>query len=1671
VQELFEERAELTPDAAALICGDQSLSYAELDTQATALAQYLCKMGVGPEVAVALCLERGAEAVVGQLAVLKAGGACVMLDPSAPFAQLQAILGQSAALVVVGQGLSETRRSELAQLVGDDALVDLDRDAARWSAEPAHGGLPAASSLDQGAYIVGESDARAVLSHGALSTMVQFAIAALQIMPSDRVLWLTAPWYAPALLELYVGLLTGAPVILAPLQVGDALALSQLLEREQITVMQAPPLTWEMMIEAGWPGWGALTAICSGAPLSATVADELHDRVASLWQAYGNVHTPLLSLTPIANGPSMDIRPIDTVRMYVLDGYGGLLPIGVAGELYIGGVQVGRGHPNRPQLTAERFVPDPFGVAGSRLYRTGDRARYLVDGRLELVSGGVHRELLAYFEDAYADAQAPAPRAWGTIETRARAYPGILDVAVVREEEGDRQGLLLYYSAQGNVDETALNDVLTTTVAWYLVPAGYVRLQALPRTNKGRLKTRALPALQLSAACYEAPIGQIETMLAQIWSDLLNVERVGRHDDFFKLGGHSLIAITLLERMRRAELHADIRMLFASPTLMTLAGALNGRGESDTVDVPPNLIPVDGEAITPEMLTLITLTAEQIERVVETVPGGSANVKDIYPLAPLQEGILFHYLLNERDPYVLAGVYRFDTRRRLDGFLAALQAVVARHDILRTSVVWEGLPEPVQVVWRHARLVVEEIAIDLGNENISEQLMAWQNSLNYHLDVRQAPLIRIFIARDTTTESWTMLVLWHHLCGDHTTLDVVQEEIRLHQLGLVEQLPTPLPFRNFVAQTRLGISREDHEVFFRAMLGDVTEPTLPYGLADVQGDVSLVVEARRSVDASLAARLRTCARTLGVSPASLHHLCFARVLGQLSDRDDVVFGTVLFGRMQGGTGAERVPGLFMNTLPVRLCVSDGGVQQSVMHTHALLAHLLRHEHAPLSLAQRCSAVAPPAPLFSALLNYRYSAIPTRTADEEHLLAWGGIETLGAVERTNYPFNLTIDDLGEEFGLTAKVQTPLDPERICNYMHMALEELADALEHASTRPVCTLDVLSKVERHRLVVDWNSTEAAYPATLCIQELFEAQVARTPDAVALADDRAEVTYAELNAQANQLAHYLRGIGVRPDTRVALCVERSLEMVVGMLAVLKAGGAYVPLDPNYPTDRLTFMLSDSAPVVLLTHGLTSTELQATLAEQAGQVLDLQTDAYRWADGPTDNPAELGLTPEHLAYVIYTSGSTGQPKGVMVGHRGVINLLWSMRTMVQVEPTDRLLALTTFGFDIAALELFLPLVCGACVVLASRTMSSDAGLLREALVRQAATIMQATPVTWRMLLESGWTGARDLKALCGGEALPVDLACSVHERVGSLWNVYGPTETTIWSSSERIEGGTSCVYEPIGRPIANTQMYVLDSHGKPAPTGVIGELYICGVGVARGYLHHPEQTAQRFVPDPFARDPGARMYRTGDLVRYLADGRIEFLGRSDFQVKVRGFRIELGEIEARLLQYPGIHEAVVLAREDSSATKYLVAYYVADPAAGIELEHLRGHLLSVLPDYMVPAAYVALDALPLTPNGKVDRRALPGLEDGAYARREYEAPIGEIEITMARIWTEVLKVEQVGRNDDFFALGGHSLLAIGFLERMRQSGLETDVRALFSASTLAGLAATIKGRRKKVRL
>lgn len=1660
IHELFEEQVVRTPAAVAVVYERHSLTFAELNGRANQLARHLRSRGVGPDDFVGLYLDRGLEMIVGVLGILKAGAAYIPLDVNYPAERLAHMLREAAPKAVVTHGCTMWRLPEMPM-----ERVDLSVD---WSDIEKESGvnLPGEASNPQRlAYVIYTSGSTGrpkgvMVEHASVVNLWRALKERIyRHHPGCTRVAVNASLNFDASVKQIIQLLSGFCLIVVPQPIRlNAPALLEFLLENQVDVLDCTPSQLGSLVSAG--------LMDETRPIHCVLLIGGEQITPALWSALArapgitayNVYGPtectvdatVAAIDRTGEAPSIG-KPLENMQIYLLDAHRRPVTVGVSGEIYIGGAGVARGYLNRIELTAERFLPDPFTARGTatgamaRMYRTGDLGRWRDDGNIEYLGRNDSQVKIRGFRIELAEIEA----------CLLELDPINAAVVVLREDcPGDKR-LIAYLTSPGanavasNIE--ALRAHVQATLPEYMVPSAFVILQQLPLTPNGKLDRSALPAPELGAYPsreYEALQGEVEELLGGIWQSLLKVDRVGRQDNFFELGGHSLLIVQMLEQLRRAGWCAEIRRFFDSSTLLELAQALS-REQIGETEVPPNRIPPACERITPEMLPLLKLEQEHIERIVRKVPGGAANVQDIYPLAPLQEGILFHHVLGDQggDAYARSQLLSVSSRENLQEFIAALQAIIDRHDILRTAVLWDQLPQAIQVVYRRATLPVEEIASS-GEADPVEQLRERMRPERQRLDLRQAPLMRLQIAADGRSGRWYALLQTHHLACDNESLNILASEVDALLEGREHLLPRPVPYREHVAQALAHSGTQDAEAFFRGKLGDVDEPTAPFGLRDVRGDGSRLEQAHQDLRSELARRLRVQARRLGVSAATLFHAAWGLVVAHTSGREDVVFGSVLLGRLQGSAGARRILGMFINTLPLRLKLRDVTAKALVEQTQRELVDLLSHEQASLAVAQRCSGMAPSVPLFTALFNYQHRAANSA-------VDWCQSNRMTVLESqggSNYPLVLSVDDLGEGFCLKIETDRRIDPQRVLGYACEAVQSLVHALEAAPQCLALSLSILPPSERREVVELFNASRAEYPHDKLIHELIEAQVGRTPNAVAVCCQERQLTYAQLDRRANQLARLLRNKGVGPDRLVGICIERGIEMVVGMLGVLKAGGAYVPLDLRYPDERIRHILSDSAPIVLLTQDDAVCRFDGPVPVIS---LDSPHAVFDVEDGDALESCSPPIEPRDLAYVIYTSGSTGTPKGVMIEHRSLANLVdWHCRTF-DVRPGSRCSSVAAVGFDAATWEVWPPLAVGGTLVLAPARVTMDPEELLSWWKKEHLEVTFLPTPMAELFFSSPDAVATPRKLLVGGDRLR---HCAWSNSY-TVVNNYGPTETTVVATSGTIESAGTVLH--IGRPIANTQTYILDSQGRPVPIGVDGELFIGGAGVARGYLNRPDLTAQRFVVDPFSSEPRARLYRTGDVCRWRADGNIEYTGRIDEQVKIRGYRIELGEIEAQLRQHSSVKEAVVVIREDLAGDKRLVAYVVAHDGVnsqpGLDVNLLRAALTAVLPEYMVPRAFVVLKSLPLTANGKLDRKTLPAAPSGAYSTRQYEEPQGKAENVLAEIWKSLLGVARVGRRDNFFELGGHSLLAMKAISRMREK-LRLDLRMseLFARPVLA---------------
>jgi amino acid adenylation domain-containing protein/FkbH-like protein len=1691
VQELFEQQVERLPDAVAILGRGQVLSYGELNARANQLAHYLRYKGVRPGKFVGLHVEAGLDSVVGLLGILKAGGACLPLDPACSAETLRAGLTCTAACVV----LTQQALKQWLTTTGAEISV-LDYDCKEIAQQPRTNLSAEISGLrpDHPACVSFTSENAdeplgVAHEHRALVSRLLWMQSEYPLSSEDRVLQ-SGSYDCDTVLRTVI---SGACLGTGALQTVDAVGITEL----HITL----PLLQQFLDQREANRRTSLRrVICSG-ELRYTSAQRrffASFRHSQLLSLYGKPEVAIGAAVREWRPEDQDARTligrlIANTRIYVLDSYRQPVPMGVAGDIYVGGAGLA--------LTAERFPSDPFtSDPQARMYRTGDLGRWRSDGQIEFLGRSDGQVKIRGFRIEL-----------GEIESHLARHPRVREAVVcVREDAPGEKRLVAYIKGVSagatNADavsatavstnavradamsaDAATADAISASVVCknlvsaeelrthlqavlppYMLPSAFVMLEQLPLTADGKLDRCALPAPPPEAYVrheYAAPQGEVEQVLAQIWQELLGVQRVGRQDNFFELGGHSLLIVQMVERLRRVGLSVQVRRVFESPHLLDLADVLL-QGEEESWEAPPNLIPVDCEAITPQMLPLVELEVEHIERIVRCVPGGVGNIQDIYPLAPLQEGILFHHLLDERggDIYAVPILLSVPSREQLEQLVAAFQGVIDRHDILRTAVLWEELPRAVQVVYRRARVPVEEITLD-AEVDVAEQLKEWMRLAHQRMDLRQAPLLRLRIAADPHSPQWYVIIQTHHLSLDHVSLEAVIAELLAHLEGHAHLLPASVPYRQHVAQALAYARTHDAESFFGSKLAEIDEPTAPFGLLDVHGDGAEIEEAHEKVEAELTQRIRTQARRCAVSMATLFHAAWALVVAHTSGRDDVVFGTVLLGRQQSNASVQGSLGIFMNTLPLRLRLSEVSCRELVEQTRRELAELLNHEQASLAVAQRCSAISGSAPLFTALLNYRHT-----TGQGLDSINRTGMRILAAQERTNYPLTLSVDDFGEDLALKVQADQRIDPRRILSYVRTAMHSLLGALEHTPHAPALMSTILPESERHQVVEVFNATRAPYSKNKQVHELFEAQAERTPLAVAVLHAERSCTYAELNARANQLARYLRAQGVGSNQRVGICVERSPEMLIGLLGTLKAGAAYVPLDPTYPSARLRHMLEDSAPTVLLTQARLKERLQFAAAECVA--LDAQAREIASFSEENLSPAELGLTAQDAVYVIYTSGSTGQPKGTIMPHSAMVNLIEWHRSRFPAGEGKRVLQFAALSFDVAFQEIFSTLCTGGTLVLLDEWVRRDSRALLELLCTRSIERLFVPPLVLQSLAECAEAvnlSPRSIQdVIVAGEQLRLSAEISgFFKQLGTarLHNHYGPTETHV-VTAQTLTGNPDAWpgFPPIGSPISNARLYVLNEHLRVLPIGVAGEIYVGGVCVAHGYVQRPELTQQRFIPDPFSANPNARLYKTGDLARWRVDGALDYLGRKDDQVKIRGYRIELGEIEAHLAQHEQIKDAAVVAREDTSGIKRLIAYVTQHGENELDIGNVRAHLASSLPEYMIPTAIVILDSLPLSPNGKLNRRDLQARELTQFGGSPHDPPQGEVEETLAWIWQELLHVDQVSRDDNFFELGGHSLHGMRLGAKVAKLlGVHLPAVAIFKYPTVRQMAELVK--------
>jgi amino acid adenylation domain-containing protein len=1229
----------------------------------------------------------------------------------------------------------------------------------------------------------------------------------------------------------------------------------------------------------------------------------------------------------------------------------------------------------------------------------------------------------------------------GEVETALAVHPEVREAVVLCRENalGDKR-LVGYVVLEPGADigVEVLRDRLGESLPPYMVPSAIMVLPSMPISLVGKIDRAALPEPGgggLDSDGFVAPSGTIETQIAAIWTELLGVERVGAQDSFFDLGGHSLLATRLVSRIRDSlGVELSLRTVFTMPTVSSMAQQLREASDESTT---------------------LAVVAAPISR---RQHSGTARLS----FAQSRMWFLSH-LDMAAEAYTVLMPLRLRGMLDMSRLEWAFSNLVSRHEVLRTTfALHDG--EVVQVIHPAAPFEVAVQAMPDGEACDDARIAEWLSGIRaLGFDLERGPLLRASLLR-CAADDHVLAVSMHHIVTDGWSMDILMRELGAlygggHEGGGV-LLPLPIQYADFAEWQMDLVGGEllaPQIGYWREQLAHLTALDLPSDRPRTASQTFAGARRQVRLDAGLVHRLEQLGRDEGATLFMTMLAAFALMLHRYTGQDDIVVGSPIANRNRAEV--EQLIGFFVNTLVMRIDVGGSPTFRELLARSRDVA-LASYANQDVPFEMLVDELAPVRdvsrnPLFQVLFLLQRAATSTPSIGDLEMSP-----IASRVESTRFDLECHVwhRDDGVDVNLVYNVQLFDDKtiERMLEHYHRLLEgSVADP-----DRPIGEFDMLGDQERRHLLVELNDNTREYPRDQSVHALFEAQAARTPNAVAAGFQEQTLTYAELDARTNQLARALQARACRPGDLIGICMDRSLDLIIAMLGVLKAGCAYVPLDPSFPAKRLSFMMEDCGARVLLTHGRVS----APSPGPGCSVIDVDAQASELLALDSSRPA-VASDPDDLAYVIYTSGSTGQPKGICIQHRALVNFLYSMAEQPGIAADDVLLSVTTPSFDIFGLEAYLPLLNGARVQIAAHETTVDLGALAHALDEHAITLMQATPATWKLLIASGWSGRRKLKALCGGEVMSPQLAEQLRQRTASVWNMYGPTETTIWSTVEQVVGDTGAGAVSIGRPIANTPIYILDGAMQPVPAGVAGELCIGGDGVARGYHCRAELTAEKFVPDPFSDEPQARMYRTGDQARYLSDGRLQYLGRIDQQVKLRGFRIELGEIEATLVAHPGVRESVVICREDEPGDARLVAYVVGSRDADVSPRELREQVAARLPVFMMPGAFVVLDAIPLTPNGKIDRLRLPAPDGVRHLEDAYVAPRTRLETRLSQLWSEVLRVDRVGIHDNFFDLGGNSLLILKLRTRIAdETGVAMPVVELFTHPSVHQIAAHLDG-------
>nr|WP_237179257.1 non-ribosomal peptide synthetase [Paenibacillus sp. MMS18-CY102] len=1658
IHQLFEEQAAALPDQIAIACEGSRVTYAELNSRANKLARTLREQGVQADQLVGLIADRSIHTIVGMLAILKAGGAYVPIDPTYPQERIAYMLDDS------GIKLLLTQRTEADLSAFSGRITALDEEAS-YAADGSN--LASVSGPGHLAYVIYTSGSTGrpkgvLIEHRNVVRLLFNSRNLFDFGPSDTWTLFHSFCFDFSVWEMYGALLYGGKLVIVPaLTARSPQQFRQLLQDEQVTILNQTPTSFYQVIQEDELAEGRLglrQVIFGGEALSPYALRNWRAKYpgTQLINMYGitetTVHVTYKEITEveIAQAKSNIGTAIPTLRAYVLDGNSRLQPIGVPGELHISGDGLARGYLNRPELTAEKFIEHPF-APGERMYRSGDLARWLPDGNLEYLGRIDHQVKIRGYRIEL-----------GEIEAQLLKVGAREAIVIAREDEDGQKELCAYFVADQPYTAGELRELLARELPSYMIPAYFVQLDRMPLTSNGKIDRRSLPEPQASVsagAAYREPQSEVEKQLAAIWQDVLKLPRVGLDDSFFAIGGDSIKVIRIISKIQsQLGLAVAVADFYRDPTIAGLAAMLAARSSAASSQASGEQLMADFTA---------AVAAETAER---PLP---ADAEDWYPLSSIQQSMVFYSQMMPEEPiyhdqfYFMLDMPNFDWV----AFQQAIHRVVLRHPILRTSMELERYSTPIQIV--HGGRLPQVELTDLSGAGEAAQEQAIRANMEQDLKDRfrfgggeLLWRLRLFMLG---ASEFCVVLSFHHAILDGWSVASFNKELTEAYGAILTGQTVHSPvlkasYKDYVAIQMARQSSEETGRFWKDYLSGYTRNKLPFNLAGKRiAEASGIAIYRKQADEATSSAIARLSQQHAYSTRDICFAAYVFVMHTLTTEQDIVTGIVTHDRPPIEDG-DAMLGCFLNTLPFRLEVDRGwtGIQlieQVKKSLHAAFAN----ELFLVDIAQEIGDGRGDRenPIFDALFNFTDFHVMDGLEDNAFIRGSGRQLQLDSSEMTNTLFDLEVSCAMSQMNIQIKyARAYFDESEIATAFELYVRVLCQLAANPAMS-LRELPLLSETEHKRIVYDFNDTETDYARTSTLHQLLEEQAGKTPHHIALKQDGDTLTYAELNHRANQIARLLMDRGVQSGDRVGLIAERGFDMIAGMYAILKAGAAYVPIDPAYPDTRKAYIAGNAEIVALLADrdyglGLNNTIVLA----DGGQA------SY---DG-----GNLGLVKDaaDLAYIIYTSGSTGVPKGVMIEHHSAVNLVQWVNERFAVGERDTLLFITSMCFDLSVYDVFGTLACGGKIVIARQEQVQNHEELIRLMREENITFWDSVPSTMNHLVnmiaqeEPGFV-QHDLRLVfMSGDWIPVPLPGAIRSFFpnAEVIALGGATEATVWSNYYPVQAVSKTQTSiPYGMPMNNNYFYILNDDRKPVPFGVAGELYIGGVGVARGYMNDEAKTANAFVPNPFRNGPNEQMYRTGDLGRMLPSGQMEFLGRKDHQVKIRGFRVELGEIESQLVQHSEVREAVVLAKQDGQGNAYLCAYVAASEP--LSAQQLREHLSGRLPGYMIPSAFVQLERLPLTSNGKIDRKALPEPEQGVDMGTAYVAPRTETEMQLAKIWTDVLGLDRISVHDHFFEIGGHSLRATSLATKVHKAmGVSFPLRHVFEYPTLAQMAEAIAG-------